>query len=119
MAQSVFDKVGGFSAVSRIIMDFYDRILDSERAGDFFEDVDVPKLIDHQTKFVAYLMGGPASFTDSYIERVHAKLNIDSASFDEMIEILAGTLKDHGLSAADIDGVLSAMRDRRNLIVVR
>ncbi len=32
----------------------------------------MPKLIDHQTRFISFLMGGPASYTDEHIAHVHA-----------------------------------------------
>jgi len=118
MAQTLFERSGGFSAVSKIVMDFYERILDSEKAGDFFEDIEIEKLVDHQTKFIASLMDGPASFTDEHIRHVHTPLSIDDASFDEMVGILAATLKDHGLAQEDVDVVIEKIAARRDLIVI-
>jgi hemoglobin len=57
----MLERYGGFPTLSRIVMDFYDRVIDSDVLGPFFEDVDMRRLVDHQTKFVAWLMGGPAS----------------------------------------------------------
>ena len=67
MKQTPFERYGGFATVSRIVMSLYDRLLEDDEVGPFFDDVDMPKLIDHQTKFVSSLMGGPASFTDEHI----------------------------------------------------
>ncbi len=117
MRQTAFDRIGGFAAVSSIVMDFYDRVLDSEKAGDFFEGIDIAKLIDHQTKFVAALLGGPASFSDTQIQRAHEHLKIDSDSFDELIVILTETLKDHGVLEADANQIREEMDRRRSIIV--
>ena len=117
MAQSIFHRIGGFAAVSKIVMDFYDRILDSETVGDYFEDIDVERLIDHQTKFISSLMGGPSSYTDEHLSRAHQSLNVDSESFDEMVDILCATLQDHNLDSTDIAQVRGAFERRRNLIV--
>ena len=57
----------GKSLGSRIVMLFYDKILDSDQVGNYFEDIDMKKLIDHQTKFVASITGGPASFSDDML----------------------------------------------------
>jgi hemoglobin len=118
MSQSMFHRIGGFAAVSRIVIDFYDRILDSEKAGDFFEGVDINKMVDHQTKFISSLMGGPSAHSNEQLRRAHARLKIDNESFDEMVEILCETLKDHGIGLDDITVVRHELESRRSLIVV-
>ena len=70
-------------------MTFYEMALDSDQIGGHFEDIDMPRLIDHQTKFVSSLVGGPASFSDDRIEAVHRHLNISHADFDEMADLFA------------------------------
>lgn len=55
---TMFDRYGGFTSVSKIVMSFYDKVLDSETVGPYFEDIDMKALIDHQTKFIAQVMGG-------------------------------------------------------------
>ncbi|MGD1926244.1 MAG: group 1 truncated hemoglobin [Paracoccaceae bacterium] len=117
MSQTLYDKYGGFASVSRIVMEFYDRILDSESVGDYFENADMKRLIDHQTKFIAYLLGGPADYTGDRLEQLHAHLKIKGADFDEMKEILEGTLTDHGVEEADCAAVMAAVEARRGLIV--
>jgi hemoglobin len=117
MVQSAFQRYGGFAAVSKIVMDFYDRILDSEKAGDFFDGVDMEMMVDHQTKFISYLLGGPASYTDEQLRRTHVKLDIDDESFDEMATILCDTLTSHGVEAADVAAIRNQITSRRHLIV--
>ncbi len=119
MAQTMFDRVGGFAVVSRIVMDFYDRILDSEKAGNFFDGIEISKMVDHQTKFISSLMGGPSAHSNEQLRRSHAKLDIDDESFDEMVEILCGTLKDYNLGADDIAFIRFELESRRSLIVVK
>ena len=59
MARSLFDKYGGFASVSKVVMTFYTKVLDSDVIGDYFDGIDMRRLIDHQTKFIATIMGGP------------------------------------------------------------
>lgn len=115
--QSLFDKYGGFSGVSRIVMSFYDAVLDSERIGDFFEHVDMPRLIDHQTKFMAALLGGPADIGDKRLAQVHLPLGIGAPEFEEMKTLLAGALRDNGVAEEDVRSVVDAIEARRALIV--
>ena len=115
--QTLFEKYGGFSQVSRVVLAFYDKLLDSGDIGSFFDDIDMSKMVDHQTKFVASLLGGPASYTDAQLRHLHAHLPIENAHFDELKVVLKDTLADHGFEVDDIDAVLQEFENRRVLIV--
>ena len=114
---SVYEKYGGFRTVSRVVMSFYDMVLDSDQIGDYFEHVDMTRQIDHQTKFIASLMGGPASFSDARLKQVHASLGISHADFDEMASLLAEALAEHGVEDSDIRTVMAEIEARRPIIV--
>lgn len=119
MPQTIYEKYGGFSAISRIVMSFYELALDSDQIGDYFADVDMARLIDHQTKFISSLLGGPASFSDERLAAVHHALSITHEDFDEMTELLQEALAQHGLSEPDIRTTLGAIEAKRNIIVTR
>ncbi len=115
--QTLFEKYGGFSSVSKIVLDFYDTLLDSDDIGPFFDDIDMSRMVDHQTKFVASLLGGPASYADGQLKQLHSHLDIENSHFDELKVVLKGTLEDHGVEAVDVDAVLKEFENRRELIV--
>ncbi|MEP3333953.1 group 1 truncated hemoglobin [Sedimentitalea sp.] len=119
MPQSLFEKYGGFKTVSRIIMTFYEMVLDSDQIGDHFDNIDMARLIDHQTKFVASLMGGPASISDDRLEAVHRHLKISHTDFDEVVTILSEALSEHRISKDDILLTLAAVESKRSIIVAR
>ena len=117
MAGSMFERYGGFATVNKIIMAFYDKALDSDVIGDFFEDIDMPTQIDHQTKFISNVMGGPASYTNEQLQRVHAHLKINAQEFEEMASLLRQTLQDFELDPADIDQIIDDIRSRSAFII--
>lgn len=117
MPQTLFERYGGFAKVSRIVSSFYDSAVDSPILCPYFEGIDMAKLVDHQAKFISSLMGGPASYSDEEIERVHAHLKITEQAFKEMTELLEETLEDFGMSDEDIASVMSAITSRKRLIV--
>lgn len=119
MSRSIFEKYGGFSSVSRVVMSFYDKMLDSPLTNPFFSNTDMRRLIDHQTKFIASLMGGPASYTNEHLERVHAHLGITEPAFFESMSLLRETLEDHDFQEEDIQSVVDEMQSRKNYIVLR
>jgi hemoglobin len=59
MSRSLYDKIGGFGAVSRIVLNFYSKVLDSVTLARYFAAVDMERLIDHQNLFICSLLGGP------------------------------------------------------------
>jgi hemoglobin len=117
MARSIFERCGGFATVSKIVMTFYDKVLDSELIGDYFEHVDMRRLIDHQTKFIAQVMGGPVAYADEALEQVHRPLGITGPAFAEMVRLLRETLEEVALPADDIDSVIAEIERRRSIII--
>lgn len=119
MSTSLFEHYGGFAKISRVVSEFYDKMLESPNLASYFENTDMRRLVDHQTKFIASLMGGPAEYSNESLERSHARLNIDQASFDEMVGLLAETFKDFEFEDSDIKTLVSEMRSRSKFIITR
>ena len=117
MAQTLYDKYGGFSKVNHIVMALYDALLDSDEIGPYFDDVDMKRLIDHQTKFIAFLLGGPANFASDHLQRAHANLNVTDPHFDELKVILADTLTNAGFEEEDTKTVLDVIETHRSQVV--
>jgi len=113
----LFDRCGGFAVVRQIVSAFYDKVLDSPVLERHFAGVDMKRLIDHQTKFMATLMGGPASFSDEALRRAHAALAISADEFNEAGELLRESLEEFGLHPADIREVYDAFVGYRSIIV--
>lgn len=119
MKSTIFQKYGGFASVSKVVMSFYDKMLDSPVTSPYFASTNMKRLIDHQTKFIAQIMGGPASYTDEQLERVHAHLGITEVAFIEAMELITETLEDFDFADEDIRHVQSEMMDRKNFIVAK
>ena len=113
---TTFQKYGGFSTVSRVVMTFYEMVLDSDVVGHHFDNVDMPRLMDHQTKFVSALMGGPAAMSDDRLAQVHRRLDISAAEFDEVVRLLCDAMDTHGMADEDIQSVARAFEAKRPLI---
>lgn len=119
MKATMFDRYGGFGVVHRVVLSFYDKMLDSDLVAPYFDDVDMAGLVDHQTKFISQLMGGPASYTNEVLEQVHRNLGITQEAFDEMTEILGRTLEEFDFKPEDVRTVLSDIKGRQPYIVIK
>ena len=84
--------------------------------GPFFDDIDMSRIVDHQTKFISSLMGGPASYTDDQIQKMHDHLDISSEHFDVLSAIIAETLTEFGLEPEDTAIVTAEFEKRRSLV---
>ena len=115
--QTLFEKYGGFSQISKVVLSFYDTLLDSDEIGPFFDNTEMSKMVDHQTKFIASLLGGPASYTDNQLRQLHSHLEIEHAHFDELKVVLRNTLSDHNIESNDVDTILAEFEKRREIIV--
>ncbi|WP_298974083.1 group 1 truncated hemoglobin [uncultured Roseobacter sp.] len=115
--RTLYEKYGGFSKVSKIVLSFYDTLLDNDEIGHFFDDVDMSRIVDHQTKFIASLLGGPAAYTDKQLRQLHSHLDVNDAHFDELEAVLRGTLLEHGMAPEDVEIVVTEFGKRRPLIV--
>jgi hemoglobin len=113
----MFERYGGFATISKVVMVFYDKVLDSEVIGDWFSDVDMRRLIDHQTKFIAQVLGGPVAYSDEQLESLHQPLGITSTAFTEMVRLLRETLEEFEFAGADVSSIISDIDRRRHLIV--
>ena len=119
MATTVFERCGGFARERKVISALYDKILYSETLSGYFADVDVRRLVDHQTKFISSIMGGPASFSDDALRRAHAKLGLSHDELMEMAGLLRETLEDFDFEKADINHVCNEVMKRESLVVTR
>lgn len=119
MAQSVFEKIGGFRVVRKVVSDFYDRVLDSPALQPYFSGIAMPRLIDHQTQFIAFVLGGPACVADETLRRAHAPLGISTRDFEVMVELLRDALAESELEPADVELVVREVRRREHLVVTK
>ena len=81
----MFERYGGLAFISRVVLNFYDRVLASARLAPFFADIDMQRLVEHQAKFISSVMGGPSSYSTAALREAHAHLQINDPTFDEMI----------------------------------
>jgi len=117
LSMSHFERYGGLPFVSKMVLDFYDRVLESERLAPYFENVDMRRLVDHQAKFISSIMGGPASYTCEMLTEIHGHLDIDEAAFDEMIALLGETMAVFEIDAPDRAAILAQLRAAQTSIV--
>ena len=62
-------------------------------------------------------MGGPASYSDDMLRRVHARFEISRADFDEVATLLRTTLEEFDIERDDIDTIMYEIESRSPVII--
>jgi predicted ATPase/truncated hemoglobin YjbI len=114
---TMFERYGGLQFVTRLVQNFYDRVLDSVRLAPFFANTDMQRLVEHQAKFISSVMGGPPSYANATLRAAHAHQHIDDQAFNEVIRLLRATLEDSEVAAAEVTAIIADLNARRPYIV--
>ena len=113
---TLYDKYG-FEIISEIVHDFYGRVLKSSITAPYFLGIDMDRLINHQTQFLCYLMGGPVNYSNDDLAKMHTRLNITEEAFDEISDLLEETMEDHDMLDEECAFVIKAIQSRRDIII--
>lgn len=120
MAQTLFDKYGGVPVVTRIVRDFYKRVMRRPNLRRYFEEVPLERLVHHQIRFVSMAMGKPPlHYSDAGLHAAHAPHAITKASFNLMIELFIDALNAESIDPDDIEQIVEVLRARQSAVVTK
>lgn len=111
---TLYDRLGGESAVETAVDIFYEKVLADERISMFFENLDMVAQAMKQKNFLTMVFGGPSNYGGKDMRSAHAHLGLSEEHFDAVVENLAGTLKELGVSDDDIGevaGIANTVKD--------
>jgi hemoglobin len=114
---SLYDQLGGEAAVNAAVDIFYRKVLQDDRISRFFDGVDMAKQAAKQKAFLTMAFGGPNNYTGEDMRRGHAHLvaqGLNDSHFDAVVENLAATLKELGVSDELIGQVAAVAETTRN-----
>ena len=120
MEQTLYEKVGGEAAISKVVDYFYNElVLKDETVNQFFEHTDMEKQRSHQTKFISFALGGPNQYTGKSMAKVHQGMNLQPEHFQAIVTHLHDALAHFGVSEADIDQALSKVATLKDDIIYK
>jgi len=103
--QTLYERIGGDSAIERLLANFYHRVYADPELSPFFRHADLGKLIRMQRLFFTVALGGPDEYTGRPIATVHAGMGVRRRHFARFVEHMIETLDDIGVgeeNAAEI-----------------
>jgi len=114
---SLYDLLGGdHHELLLATTAFYKKVLADELLSPYFESVDMQRQAGMLAEFLALAFGGPHAYTGCDLRTAHQHLpGLTDAHFDRVLEHLAETLREAGLSEGDVitaGAVAETVRDQ-------
>ena len=92
MTTSLYERLGGEPAVDAAVDIFYRKVLADERISHYFDSVDMDAQRAKQKAFLTFAFGGPHAYQGKDMRTAHAKMSLQEADFDAVMENLGATL---------------------------
>ena len=102
---TLFEQIGGESAVEAVVDLFYDRVLADALLVGYFGGVEMDRLKRHQQLFIGQALGAKRPFPGRTMKRAHEGLAVTGAAFDRVVKHLAASLADAGLDEKTIESI--------------
>lgn len=121
--KSVYDQLGGEPAMDAAVKLFYEKVLADEHIARFFEGVDMARQLEKQKRFLTMVTGGPNKYTGRSMRAAHKRLveqhGLSDSHFDHVAMHLDATLRELGVPAPLVDGVIAKAASLREDVLNR
>ena len=120
--RTLYERLGGYSAISAVVDDFEDRLFVDPTVGKYFVGMgtDTRELFKQKTtNLVCNATGGPCKVISRSAKTTHAGLGITNAEFDIVVGHLSESLDKYKVPAAEHKEVMAIIETLRKDIVER
>lgn len=120
--QSLYEQLGGSSAIEAVVESFYRKMLADDRVARFFDGVDMDRQMAKQAAFITMVTGGPNHYTGRDMRTSHASMlsrGLGDLHVDVVIQHLAATLAEFGVGAEQIEKVRALCESVRDDVLSR
>jgi hemoglobin len=117
MEATLFERLGGQSAIESVIEDFVARCAGDDRINKKFARTDVPRLKKMLVDQVCEATGGPSEYTGRDMKETHDGMGVTAGEFDALVEDLVATLNEFQVPRPEQDELLGVLGPLRADIV--
>lgn len=115
---TMYDDVGGDSALERIVSEFYERAMRDEITSSWYRKVTNPeKFKSHLCAYLAVVLDGPELYVGRSMRHAHAGLQITPAAFDAMLALLVDAFDITGMEPELVGKVHSRLQRLQAAVV--
>ena len=117
--ETLYERLGGYDAIRAVVDDFYDRLLDDEELGSFFENSDVERLRRTQTDFLCEAAGGPETYDAEPVREAHLHVPFTEEHIERAVAHLSDSLDAFDVPEPDAERVIGAVAAYREELLDR
>jgi len=111
--KSIYEQLGGASAIDVVVDKFYDKVLSDSVVKSFFENTNMNFQRRHQKNFITFVTGGPKIYQGKNLREIHKKMGLQDIHFDHIKNHLGNTLLQLGIEKKLVDKVLELIESLR------
>ncbi len=104
---SLFERIGGMTAVNAAVDIFYPKVLADPSLAHFFTNVDMKTQAAKQKAFLAYAFGAPMKYSGQNMRDAHSRMKLEESHFNSVAGHLVDTLHELEVPQNLIDEVVS------------
>jgi hemoglobin len=107
----LYERLGEQEGIRAVVDDFYDRLLDDEQLGPFFEGADMELLRRTQTDFLCEAAGGPETYDAAPVREAHLDVPFEPDHIERAVDLLYESLAAFDVPEDDADVVVGAIAE--------
>jgi len=118
--KSLYERLGGYDAISAVVNELAVRLVTDEKLGVYFKGLSNDskrRLIAHLTDFVCSATGGPCIYTGRDMKTSHEGLGITEEDWDRFVKITKEVLDKFKVPAREQQEFLQAVAPLKSVIV--
>ncbi|MHC5797746.1 group I truncated hemoglobin [Lacisediminihabitans sp. FW035] len=116
---NLYDEIGGSSAVTAVVEDYWRRVSADEILAPWFSTIDSRQLNFHLRAYLTVALGGPEEYEGRSMRHAHAGLSVTGTAFDLLVTRLNESLLAVGATPESIVKVDARLTLLRPVIVER
>ena len=115
--RSLYDRLGGYNAISAVVDDFIGNVAGDARINKRFADANIPQLKTMLVDQICQATGGPCTYKGQTMQAAHKGMKITDAEFNALVEDLVKSLDKFKVGAREKDELLTALGSMKGDIV--
>jgi hemoglobin len=112
---SLYDRLGGFEAITAVTRAVVDRQMKDDRINQKFARTDVDRLIKEFVDLICQATGGPCTYSGRNMTETHHNMGVTSGEFEAFMEDVVAVLDGFNVGKAEQDellNILAPLRER-------
>jgi hemoglobin len=115
--RSLFDRLGGKSAITAVVDTFVSRVAADTRINKKFARSDIPRVKAMLVDQICAQTGGPCTYTGRTMKEAHRNMGVTEGEFNALVEDLVAALNTFKVPKREQDELLAALGSLKSDIV--